>query len=335
VVTWAGPARDGGGDSDVLASIYRFDIVAPAAPAITGTSVSVDQVTITGAAEPASVVRILDAWQVPVATGTADAQGRFQLTTVSLPDGSHALVATATDGSMNTSTASDPASVSIHATFQSATTAVLAPEFRHLVLLGTADADGTGNALDNTLVGNAGANMLAGLAGNDTYVVQDRSDRVVEVVGEGVDTVYSSVGMVLPDHVENLLLTGSLDLDAAGNAGNNVLGGNTGVNALMGGAGDDIYLVQGGEDFVVERPGEGFDLIVSTGNHALPDFVEALMLHGSAGFGIGNTGDNVMIGNGLGNTFFGGGGTDTMAGGAGNDVYAVDSAQDAVLEHAG
>ena len=37
----------------------------------------------------------------------------------------------------------------------------------NLTLLGSAAINGTGNALDNVLIGNAGNNLLAGLAGAD------------------------------------------------------------------------------------------------------------------------------------------------------------------------
>ena len=41
----------------------------------------------------------------------------------------------------------------------------LADNFENLVLAGTADLAGTGNAADNTLTGNSGANALDGAAG--------------------------------------------------------------------------------------------------------------------------------------------------------------------------
>ena len=70
---------------------------------------------------------------------------------------------------------------------------------------------GTGNDLDNVMIGNAPSNVLNGLngndtldgggdadvlvggLGNDTYIVDDAGDVVKESAGEGADTVNASV----------------------------------------------------------------------------------------------------------------------------------------------
>jgi len=84
-----------------------------------------------------------------------------------------------------------------------------------LHLLEGFDIHGTGNALDNKIVGNSRNNILDGVegkdvmlggAGNDTYYVDNLGDRVVEYSGEGIDTVQSSVGYTLGASVENLSL---------------------------------------------------------------------------------------------------------------------------------
>ncbi len=51
----------------------------------------------------------------------------------------------------------------------------------------------TGNLLDNRLDGAGGADTLAGQLGNDTYVVDNAGDRVIEAAGQGFDTVLTSV----------------------------------------------------------------------------------------------------------------------------------------------
>ena len=56
----------------------------------------------------------------------------------------------------------------------------LAANLENLQLLGSAALNGSGNQLDNQLTGNDGANLLRGLAGNDTYVFD---------AGWGKDTV--------------------------------------------------------------------------------------------------------------------------------------------------
>jgi Ca2+-binding RTX toxin-like protein len=77
------------------------------------------------------------------------------------------------------------------------------------------DIHGTGNALDNKIIGNSRNNILDGVdgkdtmlggAGNDTYYVDNAGDQVVEYSGEGTDTVQSSVSYTLGADVENLNL---------------------------------------------------------------------------------------------------------------------------------
>ncbi|MHA7066931.1 calcium-binding protein, partial [Azospirillum argentinense] len=62
---------------------------------------------------------------------------------------------------------------------------------------------------DDTLDGGAGADTLIGGTGNDVYRVDNAGDVVVELAGEGADTVYSSINYTLGDNVEALVLTGA------------------------------------------------------------------------------------------------------------------------------
>jgi Ca2+-binding RTX toxin-like protein len=62
----------------------------------------------------------------------------------------------------------------------SSVTYSLGNNVENLILTGTAAINGTGNALNNVLIGNSASNTLSGGAGNDTY----RFGR-----GSGVDTV--------------------------------------------------------------------------------------------------------------------------------------------------
>lgn len=144
-------------------------------------------------------------------------------------------------------------------TIQASVNYSLGDNVEHLTLTGSAEA-GMGNALANKLTGNTESNELWGLAGNDEldggqgadillgglgndkYWVDSSDDLVVENVQEGTDTVYASVSYALADNVEHLTLTGSANINAVGNAGNNWLEGNAGNNILFGGLGSDTYV---------------------------------------------------------------------------------------------
>nr|MDH4439016.1 tandem-95 repeat protein [Rhizobium sp.] len=138
-------------------------------------------------------------------------------------------------------------------TVYSSVSYTLSAEVEKLVLLGTGNLDATGNASVNTLIGTDGDNILDGKAGadvmtggkgNDTYVVDHTGDVINELANEGIDTVVSSLTTVLGANLENLTLTGVLARDATGNTVANVLKGNDGANKIHGMDGDDV--IEGG-----------------------------------------------------------------------------------------
>ena len=69
-------------------------------------------------------------------------------------------------------------------TIQSSVSATLTDAAVNLTLLGINAADGTGDALANTITGNKGANTLAGLGGNDLLVGSTGSDTYMWSSGE-------------------------------------------------------------------------------------------------------------------------------------------------------
>jgi Ca2+-binding RTX toxin-like protein len=140
---------------------------------------------------------------------------------------------------------------------QSSVTHTLSANVENLTLTGTAAINGTGNALNNILVGNNAANTLTGGAGNDTYLV-GTGDMVVEGANAGIDTVQSSVTWTLGANVENLSLLGVAAINATGNTLANVLVGNAGHNTLSGGDGNDT--LSGGNGNDVLNGGTGSDL---------------------------------------------------------------------------
>jgi len=196
-----------------------------------------------------------------------------------------------------------------HDTVMSRVDHTLAEHVEDLMLAGSA-LNGTGNALDNQLTGNsadnwldggAGADRMAGGLGDDTYVVDNAADRVIEWASEGADTVISSVSYVLPEHVENLTLIAGDSLSGTGNsadnrmigsigddtlrgeAGDDWLEGGAGNDVLIGGTGDDTLFGGHGQDRYAYGSGDGLDRIVDEGGED------------ELAFGPGLTLDNVAL----------------------------------------
>ena len=163
-------------------------------------------------------------------------------------------------------------------TIKASVSLTLGAEVERLTLTGSGNLNGTGNALANTLIGNTGANTLKGLAGNDTldggkgadrlegetgndtYVVDNAKDVVVELAGQGTDTVKSSVSHTLSANVERLTLTGTGAINGTGNTLSNILTGNTGNNILKGEGGNDTLIGGKGADQLYS--GAGKDMFV-------------------------------------------------------------------------
>src|SRR4030095_4191757 len=199
---------------------------------------------------------------------------------------------------------------------------------------------------NDRLEGGLGLDLLNGGTGNDTYVIDDEGDLVVEGVGGGTDTVLTSLASyTLDSNVENLTYSGAGDFTGHGNelantlqgaAGDDPLDGGAGSDTLIGGAGNDTYLVDAG-DSITEASGGGTDTVLtSLERYTLRHQLENLTYTGSGAF----TG----TGNGLANTITGGAGNDSLNGGTGadqliglggNDVYTVDNTGDVVTELAG
>ncbi len=153
---------------------------------------------------------------------------------------------------------------------------ILGDELENLTLTGHAKRTAVGNALDNVMIGNAGNNILFGMQGNDrldggkgksilhggegddTYVVNNKNDKLIELAGGGIDTVESRVSYSLLDtdgkqgvdggNIEHLTLIGKADINVVGNALDNILLGNSGNNYLTGGAGADTLNGAAGSD---------------------------------------------------------------------------------------
>ncbi len=232
---------------------------------------------------------------------------------------------------------------------------LLGTELEHLTHIGAGDFVGSGNAFANTLTGAAGNDVLdggtgidrlVGLAGDDTYHVDEAGDVVVEAGAAGNDTVIAtSASYTLSVNVENLVFAGVGNFTGIGNTlansltggiGNDDLNGGTGNDTMTGGAGDDTYHVNAIGDVIIEVAGEGTDTVLSTSaSYTLADNVENLSYAGAGNFaGTGNALANVITGGAGNDTLNGAEGADTLTGGLGNDTYVVDDVGDVVVEGA-
>jgi Ca2+-binding RTX toxin-like protein len=216
----------------------------------------------------------------------------------------------------------------------------------NLILIGGA-LNGAGNALvnrltgndsDNVLDGGAGVDFLNGGLGNDTYVVDNLSDKITET--GGVDTIRTSLlSFTLKVGLENLTYTGSGGFSGKGNAAANILTGGDGDDrlesvggndTLIGGIGDDSYYVASNTDVIVEGEDlEGGDFIYSKAHYVLAEGVgvENLRVWGTGAVNLtGNSDRQSLVGNDNRNVLDGGGGTDLMWGMGGDDTYILRSA---------
>ena len=101
------------------------------------------------------------------------------------------------------------------ATVSASLSSTLGSNIENLPLTGATAINGTGNSLDNSIVGNSGVNILSGGlgndyldggtgndtliggTGNDTFVINVATDTVVENASEGIDTVLSAATYTL------------------------------------------------------------------------------------------------------------------------------------------
>ncbi len=120
----------------------------------------------------------------------------------------------------------------------------------------TKAADLSASQDDDVFKGTKGADIFAGLGGDDTYYVNHVGDVVIEQIDQGDDTVYASISYKLTENVESLYLTGSKAINGTGNDERNVLEGNKAANILDGGAGDDYLSGNGGKDVLMGGAGD-------------------------------------------------------------------------------
>ncbi|HWA48261.1 MAG TPA: cadherin domain-containing protein [Dongiaceae bacterium] len=165
----------------------------------------------------------------------------------------------------------------------------------------------------DTLVG-IGGKLLGGL-GNDTYIVTHATDTVVELAGQGTDTVKTSLSSyTLGANLENLVYTGHGNFTGTGNAAANQITGGDGADTLRGGNGNDV--IDGGA---------GSDTIYGDANRD--------QIHGGAGNDIIRAGtfDDKVWGDDGNDQLFGDDGNDALNGGAGNDILTGGKSSDLLV----
>jgi Ca2+-binding RTX toxin-like protein len=197
---------------------------------------------------------------------------------------------------------------------------------------------------DDTLDGGVGADVMTGGSGDDAYLVDNAGDQVIELGGEGIDLVATSLAAyTLADTLENLTYTGANNFTGTGNAlanvlrggaGNDRLDGGAGVDLMVGGLGNDTYIVDEALDRITELANQGVDTVNTTLNsYTLLFGLDNLTFTGTGAFvGDGNELANTLTGGGGNDRLDGGTGIDRLVGGTGDDTYVVDLAADVVVE---
>jgi serralysin len=115
---------------------------------------------------------------------------------------------------------------------------------------------------DDLLDGGSNYDQMDGGAGNDTYVVDNANDFLVERIDGGTDRVLSSVSYMLSPELEHLTLAGTAAVGGTGSYRDNELTGNAAANSLDAREGND--LVDGKEGGDVLTGGLGADIFAFT-----------------------------------------------------------------------
>ncbi|MBZ9647468.1 M10 family metallopeptidase C-terminal domain-containing protein [Sphingobium sp. 3R8] len=248
--------------------------------------------------------------------------------------------------------------------FSSVTYSLAGRHIERLTLLGSANIDGTGNDLAQTITGNSGNNSLSGLGGNDILNGGLGNDMIDG--GAGVDTanyagaaagVTVSLAIAGAQNtvnagtdtlvgIENLsgttfndILTGNGAANViTGGSGSDTINGGAGADTMDGGTSSDIYYVDNVGDNVVESFSSGGtdDQIFSSVTYSLAGrHIEKLILTGAANINAtgndlgqtitGNSGNNILSGLGGNDVLNGGLGADTLMGGTGADIFLFNS----------
>lgn len=123
----------------------------------------------------------------------------------------------------------------------------------------------TGTNANDFISNKVGVNeTMRGGGGDDTYIVWDQWDKVVENAGSGIDTTvtWRNSTITLAPNVENLLFETTGNSTGIGNELNNILRGGVGTERLEGRNGNDVIVGGQGPDKLYG--GSGSDTFVYT-----------------------------------------------------------------------
>ena len=203
-----------------------------------------------------------------------------------------------------------------------------------------------GSGGDDNLDGGTGSDGMAGGSGNDIYRVDNALDAVIELTGEGNDTVFATVSYTLGagseveilsaasnESTTPLLLTGNgLANQLWGTQGPDVLNGAGGADIMIGFGGNDVYHVDSASDVIIEGASGGNDIAYASVNYTLAFSVRVEVLAAVDHLATttldlqGNELSNEIWANNGANRIDGGGGADVLWGFGGADTFAFTTA---------
>ncbi|CAN5238365.1 hypothetical protein BH10PSE3_BH10PSE3_35950 [soil metagenome] len=182
-------------------------------------------------------------------------------------------------------------------------TATAGSSIERMVALGAGNVSMTGNGLAIEMVGNAGVNTLddaggaatlRGRSSTDVYLVHSAATWVIELAGEGYDTVRTDLAAyTLGANLEVLTRLGSTAFAGTGNGLANAITGGAEADTLNGAGGNDVLTGGGGADIF------RFDGL-TLGQDNVTDFASGVDRIGldDVGFGIASLANVVLVADG-------------------------------------